>query len=105
MRAHHLRTLALALGLVGATCSAALGAPSLVRSTTASQDPVRGAQPVEESALDYERVIALATPTARDLVHREVQWHGSVIDGVLAAQAADKPLLLWLYFGGPLGDC
>ncbi|QDU86291.1 hypothetical protein Pla163_34420 [Planctomycetes bacterium Pla163] len=105
MRAHHLRVLASAVLSIAATGSSVLASHSPLEPTALQEDSVRGARPVGESPLDVDRVIALAAPTARDLVHRQVEWHGSVIDGVLAAQAADKPLLLWLYFGGPLGDC
>jgi hypothetical protein len=105
MRAHYLRVLAIAVLSVAATGSSVLAASSPLQPAASRQDSVRGAQPVVAAPLDVDRVIALAAPTARDLVHRQVEWHGSVIDGVLAAQAADKPLLLWLYFGGPLGDC
>jgi hypothetical protein len=55
--------------------------------------------------LDFEQVRAFAAPTERDLVHREVDWLPAVVDGVVAAQQQDRPIVLWLYFGGPLGDC
>ncbi|MEO1855797.1 MAG: hypothetical protein ABGY95_00325 [Rubritalea sp.] len=35
----------------------------------------------------------------------KVDWHKTVFDGVVDATAQDKPILLWLYFGGPLGNC
>ncbi len=35
----------------------------------------------------------------------KVDWKGNVLDGVVEARAQDKPILLWLYFGGPLGNC
>jgi|GEM_PF-2177825 len=54
---------------------------------------------------DAADTIAWAAPSERDLLHRTVDWHAAVIDGVLEAQTEDKPLLLWLYFGGPLDDC
>lgn len=59
----------------------------------------------DETALDFEQVKEWAAPRAADLVHREVAWLPAVVDGVIAGEAQDKPLLLWLYFGGPLGDC
>lgn len=55
--------------------------------------------------LDFEQVRAFAAPTERDLVHRQVDWLPAVVDGVAAAQQEDRPIVLWLYFGGPLGDC
>lgn len=55
--------------------------------------------------LDVDQVIAWAAPTERDLAHRAVDWLPAVVDGVVAGQTQDKPIVLWLYFGGPLGDC
>lgn len=35
----------------------------------------------------------------------EVDWQPTVLDGLNLAVKEDKPILLWLYFGGPLGNC
>ncbi len=35
----------------------------------------------------------------------KVDWQENVFDGVTAGMKQDKPILLWLYFGGPLGNC
>lgn len=35
----------------------------------------------------------------------EVDWKSTVLDGHNAGVKADKPILLWLYFGGPMGNC
>ncbi|MEZ5978868.1 MAG: hypothetical protein R3F34_11665 [Planctomycetota bacterium] len=59
----------------------------------------------DEAPLDVAAIAAYAAPSARDLVHRSVDWLPTALDGIVAAQAADKPIVLWLYFGGPLGDC
>lgn len=62
--------------------------------------------PLEEPPpLDVDQVIAWAAPQEGDLAHRAVDWLPAVIDGVIAGQRADRPIVLWLYFGGPLGDC
>lgn len=37
--------------------------------------------------------------------HLRVDWKANVLDGQRASSEQDKPLLLWLYFGGPLGTC
>lgn len=37
--------------------------------------------------------------------YQKVTWHSTVIAGQLKAQQEDKPLLLWLYFGDPRGNC
>ena len=35
----------------------------------------------------------------------EVDWQSTVLDGHNQGLKADKPILLWLYFGGPMGNC
>jgi hypothetical protein len=35
----------------------------------------------------------------------KVDWQDNVFDGVTEGMKQDKPILLWLYFGGPLGNC
>lgn len=35
----------------------------------------------------------------------EVDWKSTVLDGHNEGLKADKPILLWLYFGGPMGNC
>lgn len=35
----------------------------------------------------------------------KVKWEETVFDGQVAGVKEDKPILLWLYFGGPLGNC
>ncbi|MCC2667658.1 MAG: hypothetical protein K0Q72_129 [Armatimonadetes bacterium] len=40
-----------------------------------------------------------------DLRFQQVDWNERVLDGVVQAQKEDKPLVLWLYFGDPRGNC
>jgi hypothetical protein len=42
-------------------------------------------------------------PTAGDLAWQEIPWLTTFTDGILAADAAGKPLLLWTMNGHPLG--
>lgn len=35
----------------------------------------------------------------------QVNWHKTVQSGQAEAVSSDKPILLWLYFGGPTGRC
>lgn len=56
----------------------------------------------DESYADVRKHVALS---AVDLRFQQVDWHDSVIKGVQQAQREDKPLLLWLYFGDPRGNC
>jgi len=37
--------------------------------------------------------------------YQKVIWHSTVIEGQRKAQSEDKPLILWLYFGDPRGNC
>jgi hypothetical protein len=37
--------------------------------------------------------------------YQKISWHSTVLTGQRKAQAEDKPLLLWLYFGDPRGNC
>ncbi|MBT8045419.1 MAG: hypothetical protein KJO79_10750 [Verrucomicrobiae bacterium] len=37
--------------------------------------------------------------------YQKITWHTTVIAGQQKAQQEDKPLLLWLYFGDPRGNC
>jgi hypothetical protein len=41
-------------------------------------------------------------PTADELAWRRIAWLGTLAEGVVAAQAADKPILLWAMNGHPL---
>jgi len=56
----------------------------------------------DESYADVRKHVALS---AVDLRFQQLDWHDSVIKGVQQAQREDKPLLLWLYFGDPRGNC
>ena len=40
-----------------------------------------------------------------DLAWQQVRWRDGFLDGLLDAQAADKPLFFWFYGGDPLGNC
>lgn len=35
----------------------------------------------------------------------DVDWKATVLDGHNTGLKKDKPILLWLYFGGPMGNC
>ena len=41
-------------------------------------------------------------PTTDDLCYKTVDWLPTFWDGVVAAQKADKPILLWAMNGHPL---
>jgi 4-amino-4-deoxy-L-arabinose transferase-like glycosyltransferase len=54
---------------------------------------------------NYAAVRAYVSPQEDDLAFQQIDWHRSFAEGVRAAQASDKPILLWLYFGDPRGGC
>lgn len=65
--------------------------------TAAAPDPV----PVLDGttfAAHWQHVV----PNAEELAWRRIPWLGTLAEGVVAAQAADRPILLWAMNGHPL---
>ncbi|QQL44762.1 hypothetical protein [Sulfuriroseicoccus oceanibius] len=54
---------------------------------------------------NYDSVKAHVAPTDRDFAFTSVDWKSSLPDAINAASSQDKPILLWLYFGNPTGNC
>jgi hypothetical protein len=69
------------------------------------QAALLAAPPSRLSDESYAEVRKHVELKAEDLRFQQVDWHDSVIKGVQQAQKEDKPLLLWLYFGDPRGNC
>lgn len=57
-------------------------------------------EPTEENLESWTKFIL---PEESDLVWRNVDWLTTFGDGVVAANKADKPLLLWVMNGHPFG--
>ena len=53
----------------------------------------------------FEAIAARVTPTPEDLAWQQVRWRDGFFEGVLEAQAADKPIFYWIYEGDPRGRC
>ncbi len=53
----------------------------------------------------YEKVRDYADRKASDKHYLKVPWKDTVLDGLIAGQQEDKPILLWLYFGDGRGNC
>ena len=53
----------------------------------------------------YDDVKRLVSLRSHERTYQSVPWRRTVAEGLRAAQTQDKPLLLWLYFGGPRGAC
>ncbi len=54
---------------------------------------------------NYESVKSHVAPKKEDFAFKEVDWHMDLPKAISEASEADKPLLLWLYFGNPQGNC
>lgn len=78
------------LALVLALCLAPLFA-------TAAPDPL--------TWQNYESVKSHVAPKKDDFAFKKVDWHMDLPNAISEATEADKPLLLWLYFGNPQGNC
>jgi hypothetical protein len=52
----------------------------------------------------FGNLYSFILPKEKDLAWRKISWHRSLWEGVLEAQARDKPLLFWAMNGHPL-DC
>jgi hypothetical protein len=82
------------LFLAGAVATSGLdlgaGEPSIPRKLTPS---------------NYEELKSRIAPSGDDLAWQQVRWRDGFLDGLLAAQAADKPLFFWFYAGDPRGNC
>ncbi|MEM7678752.1 MAG: hypothetical protein AAF449_22450 [Myxococcota bacterium] len=54
---------------------------------------------------NYEDIKKHVQLRPAELTYQTVPWRSSAVEGLRDAQTHDKPLLLWLYFGGPRGAC
>ncbi|MEO1336651.1 MAG: hypothetical protein AAFV29_13455 [Myxococcota bacterium] len=64
-----------------------------------------GASPGKLTWANYADVKKRVELRPSELTYQTVPWRRSAIQGLRDAQTQDKPLLLWLYFGGPRGAC
>lgn len=68
-------------------------------------DFLRAQPPTSLTDATFAEVRRHATPTSADLAFQSMDWRSTIYDGLRAAQAEDKPLLMWMYFGDPRGHC
>lgn len=67
---------------------------------------VHAAPPPDKLTLaTYDQIKSRLTLTEEDLAWQKVHWRDGFFEGVLEAQAADKPLFYWIYEGDPRGYC
>lgn len=53
----------------------------------------------------FEAIKARVGLTPEDLAWQKVQWRDGFFEGLVEAQAEDKPLLYWIHGGDPRGNC
>lgn len=53
----------------------------------------------------FEHIKAHASLQGNDSVFQSLDWRTRIFDGLIAGSKADKPVLLWMYFGDPRGHC
>ena len=70
-------------------CASALGAPGMGQ--------------VELSEKNFAAWRDHLTPNAKDLAWVSIPWFASLAEGVVASDQQQKPLLLWMMNGHPLG--
>jgi hypothetical protein len=59
--------------------------------------------PVELNESNFQTWRDHILPDERDLAYEQIPWLTTFKDGILAADAGQKPLLLWTMNGHPLG--
>jgi len=92
----HPRETWVGIGLAGIVLGIALGCQSLPSHGPIEESPTVAGRPVDEWCVLLE-----PDPAARAWL--EIPWHTSFHAGLAAADRADRPLLLWLMNGHPLG--
>ena len=53
----------------------------------------------------YEKIRALVDATPAELAWQNVDWRNGFWNGLVEAQAKDKPIFYWIYDGDPRGGC
>lgn len=56
-----------------------------------------------QDGADFAAVRAHVLPGDEEVAWKRLGWRASLAQGVLEAQAAEKPILLWAMNGHPLG--
>jgi len=74
-----------------------------VASLAGPPDLTKTKSPPEPTATNFERLRDAVLPDRSELVWKQLGWHASLWDGLIEAQAKEKPILLWAMNGHPLG--
>lgn len=70
-----------------------------------TRTPLAAAPPARLTPATYEGIKAQVKPRQNDLAWQQLHWRDGFFEGLLAAQAADKPMFYWLYEGDPRANC
>ncbi len=72
-----------------------------------SSDLAAGNAPVPKKLTPdtFDVIAARVSLTPEDLAWQQIRWRDGFFEGLLEAQAADKPLFYWIYEGDPRGNC
>jgi hypothetical protein len=87
----------LALGVVGT------GAGLRTREAFAQGAGEKGPKTVDLTDANYTKLRDYVHPTADELAWRKIPWVPSVWDGIVEGQKSDRPILMWILNGHPLG--
>jgi hypothetical protein len=53
----------------------------------------------------FDAIRSRVALTPQELAWQKIPWRDGFFQGLLEAQAADKPIFYWLYEGHPRGKC
>ena len=54
---------------------------------------------------NYEKFRAIVNVKPAELSWQQVEWRSTFWNGLVEAQAKDKPIFYWIYDGDPRGGC
>jgi hypothetical protein len=80
-----------------------LATATLAVSAASAGDPPRDTLRTPPRSAEYVKWRDYIRPTPAEQSHRTIPWRASVLHGLFDAQTHDKPILLFLMNGHPLG--
>jgi hypothetical protein len=76
---------------------------ALTASAGSAADPSPDKLQQPQRSAEYTKWRDYLLPSASEQSHRTIPWRASVLHGLIDAQKQDKPILLFLMNGHPLG--
>lgn len=65
----------------------------------------RPAPPSHLAPETFEAVRRYVALTPEETLYTSITWHPRVHRGLTAAAEQDRPVVMWMYFGDPQGQC